>query len=153
MVFEISISRTIDAPKEFVFDWWTDLSPNDSKLVKPLKVREIISRTPETILLRDEEEMYFKRMSFNVKVSLERPTKWVSEYDGKDARARSEYILTSNGSKTNLEYHTKIEPKGFMTDLFSPLVKPFVKHVFSGEINVFIRTLEDEFKQSQKNPA
>lgn len=145
MAFEIVISRIIDAPKEFVFDWWTDLSPGDSKLVKPLKAREIISKTPEAILLRDEEEMYFKKMCFDVKVSLDRPNTWVSEYDGKDARARSEYVLTSDDSKTTLEYHTRIEPKGFLTNLFSPLVKPFVKRVFSGEMDVFVREIEKEY--------
>ncbi len=146
MTFEISFSRTIDAPKEFVFDWWTDLSPDDSKLVKPLKAREIISRTPETIVLRDEEEMYFKRMSFDVKVSLERPNKWVSEYDGKDAHARSEYVLTSDGSETTLAYRTRIEPKGFLTSFFSPLAKHFVKRVFYGEMDVFVRELEKEYR-------
>lgn len=151
MAFEISISRTISAPKEFVFDWWTDLSPNDSKLVKPLKAREVISRTPETIMLRDEEEMYLKKMIFDVKVSLARPDRWIAEYEGKDARATSEYVLNSSGSNTILTYHTSIEPKGFLTTLFSPVVKPFVKHVFSAEMNVFIRTLEHEYNENKQN--
>lgn len=80
MTFEISLVRQVSADKEFVFDWWTDLSPDDVNLVKPLKKREIISRTAEQIVLRDEEQMYFRRMSFLVKVSLERPSRWVSEY-------------------------------------------------------------------------
>lgn len=143
--------RRINAPMEFVFDWWTDLLPTDSKLVRPLKVRKIISRTPETIVLHDEEEMYFKRMSFDVRVSLERPTRWISEYEGKDAYARSVYVLALDGSTTILSYRTKIEPKGFLTNIFSPIVKPFVKRVFSGEMDVFIRTLENEYKESVKS--
>jgi hypothetical protein len=67
MTFEIALTRNIKADREFVFDWWTDLSPKDSSLVKPLKSRQIISKTPELILLRDEEEMYFRRMAFDVK--------------------------------------------------------------------------------------
>lgn len=145
MAFEISITRTINAPKEFVFDWWTDLSSDDTKLVKPLKSREIISRTSQTILLRDQEEMYLKRMSFEVKVSLDRPHKWISEYDGRDARAKSEYVLSTNGSTTVLSYHTRIEPKDSLTNFFSPLVKPFVKRIFSGEMDVFIKSLEQEY--------
>jgi hypothetical protein len=126
-----------------LFDWWTDLSPEDSSLVKLLKRRQIISRTPQLILLHDEEQMYFKRMAFDVKVTLERPERWISEYDGKDARARSEYALKSedNGS-TTLSYHTRIEPKGFFTKAFSPFVKPFVRRVFAGEMKIFVRTLE-----------
>ena len=100
--------------------------------MKPLKNRQIISRTPNLIVLRDEEEMYFRRMTFDVKVTLEKPDRWVSEYDGKDARARSEYTLRSEKDGTTLlSYHTRIEPKGFFVKIFSPVVKPFVKRVFA----------------------
>ena len=152
MAFEFSLYRNIKAPKEFVFDWWTDLSSDDTKLVAPLKKREIISKTPNLILLRDEEEMYFRRMKFDVKVTLERPDLWISEYEGKDASARSEYTLKEeqeNGiMTTTLSYHTKIEPKGFFTRLFSPVVKPFVKRVFTSEMEIFIRKLEEDYHTS-----
>src|SRR5487761_1407406 len=144
VAFEISLTRGIKADWEFVFDWWTDLSLEDSTLVKPLKSRRIISKTPELILLRDEEQMYFKRMAFDVKVTLERPERWVSEYVGKDARARSE----KDGS-TRLSYHSRIEPKGFFTKIFSPMVKPFVKRVFAGEMKIFIQTLEEDYRKSK----
>ena len=149
--FEISITCSIRAGREFAFDWWTDLSPEDSTLVKPLKNRQIISKTPKLIVLRDEEEMYFRRMVFDVKVTLERPERWISEYDGKDARARSEYTMSSEqDGTTTLSYHTRIEPKGFLTKLFSPAVKPFVKHVFAGEMKVFIRALEEDYRKSKQ---
>lgn len=150
MAFEISLTRRIKADQEFVFDWWTDLSPEDSKLVKPLKFREIISKTEKQIVLRDEEEMYFRRMTFDVKVTLERPNRWISEYEGKDASARSEYNLrTEPDGTTTLSYHTRIEPKGFLTKLFSPFVRPFVQRVFSGEMRIFIRTLEEEYSSKR----
>lgn len=146
MAFEISLTRRIRADKEFVFDWWTDLSPDDSKLVKPLKSRRIVSRSPNLVVLQDEEEMYFKKMKFDVKVTLDRPERWVSEYEGKDARARSEYILKSeNDSTTTLSYHTRIEPKGALTKIFSPVVRPFVQHVFASEMKIFIQTLEKDY--------
>jgi hypothetical protein len=133
-----------------VFDWWTDLSPEDSRLVKPLKNRQIISKTSNVIVLRDEEEMYLRRMAFDVKVTLERPERWISEYDGKNATAKSEYVLRpEKDGTTTLSYHTKIEPKGFLTKLLSPIVKPFVKRVFSGEMKVFIRTLELDYQKSK----
>ena len=150
MIFEITLTCNIRADREFVFDWWTDLSPEDSCLVKPLKSRRIISKTPEFILLRDEEEMYFRRMAFDVKVTLERPERWISEYDGKDARARSEYTLRSEkDGSTRLSYHSRIEPKGFFTKIFSPVVKPFVKRVFAGEMKIFTRTLEEDYRKSK----
>lgn len=148
MAFEISLTRSIRADREFVFDWWTDLSAEDSNLVKPLKSRNIISKTPELILLRDEEEMYFRRMAFDVKVTLERPERWVAEYDGRDARARSEYALRpEKDGTTTLSYHSRVEPKGFFTKVFSPMMKPFVKHVFAGEMKTFIRVLEEDYRK------
>lgn len=146
MAFEILITRSIKADREFVFDWWTDLTPEDSKLVKPLKSRKIISRSPQKILLHDEEDMYFKRMEFDVEVTLQRPQSWISEYNGKDANARSEYKLRSESDgSTTLFYNSKIEPKGFLTRRFSLLVRPFVKRVFAGEMDIFIRTLEADY--------
>ena len=144
-MFRFNIRQDIKASKEFVFDWWTDLQPEDSKLVKPLKSRKIISRTPKLIILEDEESMYFRKMKLRVKVTLERPDRWVSEYDGKIARARSTYTLTSSNGMTHLDYQTEIYPNGFLTNLFSPLVKYFVKRIFQGEFKVFIKTLEDEY--------
>jgi hypothetical protein len=151
VAFEISLTRNINADKEFVFDWWTDLSPDDALLVKPLKNRQIISKTPSVIVLRDEEEMYFSRMTFDVRVTLERPNRWISEYVGKSARARSEYTLKSEKDGTTvLSYHSRIEPKGFFTKSFSLLVKPFVKRVFSGEMKIFIRTLESDYQKNRQ---
>ncbi|MDG6907779.1 MAG: SRPBCC family protein [Nitrososphaerota archaeon] len=150
MAFEISLTRRIRADQEFVFNWWTDLSPEDSKLVKPLKFREIVSRTENEVLLRDVEEMYFRRMAFDVRVALERPNRWISEYKGKDATARSEYNLRSEpDGMTTLSYHTRIEPKGFLTRVFSPIARPFVQRVFSGEMKIFIRTLEEEYRSKR----
>lgn len=148
MAFEISLVRRIKADKEFVFDWWTDLSPEDSKLVKPLKSRNIISKNGNVILLRDEEEMYFKRMAYDVKVTLEKPNGWISEYEGRDAHAKSEYNLRQEmDGTTTLSYHTRIEPKEFLTRAFSLFVRPFVQRVFSGEMKIFIRTLEKEYSE------
>jgi len=147
LTIKISISRTIRANREFVFDWWTDLSPDDAKLIRPLKARRILSKTKEKIVLHDEEQMYFKRMEFDVEVTLHRPDSWISEYRGRSATARSEYFLESgpNGS-TILKYSTRIEPKGFLTRTFAPLVKPFVKRIFASEMDTFVTVLEKDYR-------
>jgi len=44
----------------------TDLSTEESSLVKPLKRRAVFWKTPQ-MTLHDEEEMYFKRMAFDVR--------------------------------------------------------------------------------------
>ena len=148
MAFEIFLTSRIRADKEFVFDWWTDLGPEDTSLVRPLKSRNVVSRTPQLILLRDEEEMYFKRMAFDVRVTLERPDRWTAEYEGKDAHARSEYNLIEQGDgTTTLSYHGRIEPTGFFTNAFSALVKPFVRRVFAREMRTFVRAVEEGYSR------
>ena len=145
-VFEISITKSIKADRSFVFDWWTDLSPDDCKLVKPLKNRTILSRSQNRILLRDEERMYFKKMVFDVEVTLHRPDSWIAEYHGASANAKSEYVLEAEAdSSTILFYNSRIQPKGVLTRLFSPLVRPFVKRIFVNEMEIFIKTLERDF--------
>lgn len=145
MAFEVSLTKEIRANREFVFDWWTDLSSQDSGLVKPLKSRTVLSKTPQLILLHDEEEMYFKKMVFDVKVTLHRPEKWLAEYDGKVAHARSQYTLREEGRNTVLSYHTKVEPSGSLTNVLSPIVKLFVKRVFASEMETFIKALEEDY--------
>jgi hypothetical protein len=153
MPFEISIVRKIHADQGFVFDWWTDLSSDDSKLVKPLKKRNILSKSDDKILLHDEEEMYFKKMSFDVVVTLMKPDSWIAEYTGAFAKAKSEYKLVTNSEQTTmLVYHSKIEPSGFFTRLFSPVVRYFVKRVFEEEMDIFIQTLEEEFSRTELVP-
>ncbi|MDA4130107.1 MAG: hypothetical protein OK457_05015 [Thaumarchaeota archaeon] len=145
-MFEISVPRSIKANMEFVFNWWTDLSPGDVELVKPLKKRQILSKTPDLILLGDEEQLYFRKMMFDVTVRIERPSKWISEYKGKVARARSEYALkTEADDSATLFYSTRIEPKGIFTKTFSFLLTPFVRRVFVGKVDVFIDCLEKNF--------
>ena len=154
MAIEISFTKRIKADREFVFEWWTDLSSEDSKLVEPLRSRTVVSKTPEVILLHDEEEMYFKRMAFDVKVTLNGPEGWNAEYNGKDARASSEYKLSqADDGGTVLSYHTRIEPSGFLTNVFSPIVKPFLRRVFANEMETFVKTLEEDFSKDRQGPT
>ncbi|HZW56763.1 MAG TPA: hypothetical protein VFF30_10790 [Nitrososphaerales archaeon] len=156
MTFEIELVRQIRAPKEFVFDWWTDLSPDDSMLVHPLNSRTVLSRSPTEILVRDDETIFFRRMQFDVRVTLNRPDSWVAEYDGRVARARSTYTLRSldpsSNVETQLHYHTEIEPKGSLTGLVSPIAKLIVRRTFVSEFEAFTRALEQDYgKQKIKS--
>jgi hypothetical protein len=146
MMFEISIKKNIKAEQSFVFDWWTDLSPDDCKLVKPLVGRTILSRSQDRILLHDEERMYFKKMAFDVEVTLHKPDSWIAEYNGASAKAKSEYVLKAEAdNSTTLFYKSTIHPTRLLTRLFSPLVQPFVKRIFVSEMKIFINTLEKDF--------
>src|SRR5579885_2728921 len=141
MAFEIELEYLIFADIEFVFDWWTDLSPQDTKLAKPLKSREIISKSPTQILLRDEEVILGRKMIFDVRVTLNsQEHSWIAEYSGKIAKATSEYKLISEQPSedsrrvrciTILSYHPTTHRNVFLSTLGCPQIRPFVKKVFS----------------------
>jgi len=83
-------------------------------------------------------------------MTVKRPEGWVAEHDGKDARARTEYGLSeTDDGNTLLSYHTRVEPSGFLTNMFSPLVKPLVKRVFSKVMETFIKALEEEYTKKE----
>jgi hypothetical protein len=146
LTFEINLQRKIYANRDFIFNWWTDFSSSDTSLAKPLKSREVVSKNPTTILLRDEELILFRRMKFDVKVMLDRPNGWTAEYKSSVANARSEYkLIPLDKNSTNLFYRSIVEPKGFFTNLFSPIIKYLVKRVFSNEMKVFAKAIEKEY--------
>jgi hypothetical protein len=151
MTIRIALSRRVGAPREFVFDWWTDLQSTDTELVEPLKKRTMISRSSNLLVLRDEEQMYWKKMVFDVRVTLSRPESWVAEYSGDAATARSEYRLSAlDGDTTLLSYQSSIEPSGVLTRAFAPVVAPFIKRIFASEMDTFNATLEREFIASRR---
>jgi len=119
--------------------------------MRPLKNRTVVSKTPQLVPFRDEEEMYFKRIVFDVRVTLRRPDGWDAECDSKEAHARSECTLRKDGDgSTVLSYHAKVEPAGFPTNIFSPVARPFVKRVFSNEMETFIKALEEGYGRQKK---
>ena len=54
------ISKILDIPPEIVYYWWTDLQSTDSKLVKPLKSRKIISKSDDIIIEERAQKSHLK---------------------------------------------------------------------------------------------
>ena len=74
------------------------------------------------------------------------PNKWVAEYKGKMATARSEYNLEESGEDTVIEYSTRIQAKGLIR-IFMPLAKYGIKITFSSEMNKYNEQLIKDLQQ------
>ncbi len=142
----IRITKIVRAPKDFTFKWWTDLHSNDSEIVTPLKSRKIISKTKERIQVEDIVRILGLKMKFNAIVRMYPPNKWVAEYKGKMATARSEYNLEESGEDTVIEYSTRIQAKGLIR-IFMPLAKYGIKITFSSEMNKYNEQLIKDLQQ------
>ena len=146
----IKITKTIKAPLNFTFNWWTDLHANDSKIVTPLKSRKIVSKNKKKIQTEDIVRILGLKMKFNSTVRIYPPNKWIAEYEGKMATAKSEYTLKEFGENTVIEYSTNIQAKGLIR-IFMPLAKYGIKITFSSEMSKYNNQLLKDLKQNNRN--
>tara|TARA_B100001013_G_C24584095_1_gene431910 strand:- start:682 stop:1131 length:450 start_codon:yes stop_codon:yes gene_type:complete len=144
------ISKILDIPPEIVYAWWTDLQSTDSKLVKPLKSRKIISKSDD-IIIEDVVKLFGKEMRYTVKVILKPPYEWKAEYNGTAATAVSKYKLTLVDGKTQFNYQSNIYPKGYLTKIFFPIIKLFIQHIFSKEMDEYNKKLEEDWISNKLN--
>lgn len=144
---------SIHASRNFVFDWFADLSSEDTKLAKPLKERKIISRSPSEIRLQDIEVILGKEIKLDVRVLFSRSDySWTGIYTSNTADARSEYRLFAEGpDRTMLRYHSVIMPHGFFTKLVSPIIAYAVKRTFRSEFDGFKKAIELEFTEQARS--
>jgi len=108
----ISVSKVINAPLSYVYDWCTDYTPDDSKLTRSKTRRIILTKTPRQAIYLEAFRRNGKPMySVNI-VSLKRPTRWHLDYVGQEADEVGEYRLTRQGpKKTRLDMHFKVRYK------------------------------------------
>lgn len=150
----LEIEKTVKVPMNVVFDWWTDLRPEDAKLVKPLKYRRVVKKEGEYILVEDVVRILGRSMRYDVKVTLKPPDMWIAEYSGRVADAVSTYRLTETPNGTKILYTSEVKPKGIFTRLASPLIKSLVRRVFEKEIDDYNRALQTEWwKNLTRTPA
>src|SRR5208282_2280143 len=108
----ISVSKVINAPLSFVYDWCTDDSPDDTKLTRSSARRIILNKTPRQAIYLETFQRNGKSMCAVNIVSLRRPTRWHLDYIGQDADEIGEYRLTKQGhKKTKLDMRFKVKYK------------------------------------------
>ena len=108
----ISVSKVINAPLLFVYNWCTDYRPDDSKLTGSNARRIILNKTPHQAIYLETFRRNGKPMSAVNIVSLHAPNRWHLDYAGQDADEAGEYRLTRRGpKKTKLEMRFKVKYK------------------------------------------
>ena len=147
MAINTKFEYSIRASRDFVFEWFTDLSPEDTKIAEPLKVRKIISRSSTEIRLQDVEEMLGRRIKLDVQVLLNRPAyHWTAIYKSDMADARAEYQLSAEApDRSGLKYESKLMLKGSFANLLSPFIGLAIKRTFKKELDIFTRAIELDF--------
>ena len=142
----LEITKIVRAPREVVFDWWTDLADTDSSLVKPLKIRRVLPREGDVIHVDDTVKILGRTMRYSVKVTVYPPDRWVAEYSGRVADATSTYKLIEIPEGTKMHYSSEIRPKGILTKIVFPIISWMVKRVFSKEMDIYNEALEEEWR-------
>ncbi len=108
----ISVSKVINAPLSYVYDWCTDYSPDDSKLTRSKTRRIILNKTPRQAIYLETFRRKGKPMCAVNIVSLKRPMRWHLDYVGQEADEIGEYRLTRQGpQKTKLDMQFKVKYK------------------------------------------
>ena len=100
----IKVSKTINAPLRFVFNWCTDFREDDTLLTGSKGTRKILEKTKKRVVYAqlDPQEDGSQKVGVDY-VLLKRPTSWHLEYFGEDDNEIGDYKLTSLGkNKTKL---------------------------------------------------
>ncbi len=110
----ISLTKKIQAPLPFVFDWCTDFREDDSQLVGSTSKKTILEKTSEKVVYVTEMANQGRVLKTNSVVTLTPPDKWHLDAVGDDKDYTGNYQLFAEGNDTRLEmsfdYSFKTEP-------------------------------------------
>jgi hypothetical protein len=101
----IRISRTINAPLSYVFNWCTDYREDDPKLTGSKSKRKILEKTKKRVIYAQlyNDENGEQRVAVDI-VSLKPPNYWHLDYFGEEDDETGEYELKSlEKNKTQLD--------------------------------------------------
>ncbi len=105
MVDIVRVSKTIEAPQKFVFDWCTDFREDDPKITGSLGKRKILEKTRKKAIYVSTYKGSDGASKTNVNiVTLKPPTSWHLDQFGEEDNEVGEYKLTKVGkNKTRLD--------------------------------------------------
>ena len=106
-----TVTRTINAPLSFVYDWCTDFREDDPKLTAAVWARltgstnkmKIIEKTDKRVISFKEELKEGKKNIMKNVVTLFPPDRWHLDSKGDLLDATGDYHLFSDGDGTRLE--------------------------------------------------
>jgi hypothetical protein len=143
------ISKTFNAPLQFVFAWCTDFREDDPKMNGENRLRHIIERTKERVIWSvSYKEKGEDHQGVRV-VWLSPPNSWHMDTCG-DMRRRGDYILKPLGkNKTRLDI-AFVETWDKKTDVEPP--EKWERDI-GGMWDAFGRFLEKDFRESNTAPS
>lgn len=96
------VSKTFNAPIDFVFEWCTDFREDDNKMTGSKTTRQFLERTKRRIVwIVNYKEKGEAKEGLRA-VWLKPPDSWHLDTCG-DGKELGDYKLTSNGKKTRLD--------------------------------------------------
>jgi hypothetical protein len=143
----IKVSKTINAPARFVFNWCTDFREDDPALTSSKSQRKILEKTKKRAVYvsiytgSDGKE----KIGVNV-VTLKAPTSWHLEYFGEEDNEIGDYKIVNlgkNKTKLNMVFKEdwKIEPVPTIEEQAESTSKVWDKYV---------QALENEYNASKQ---
>ncbi|MBI2126796.1 MAG: hypothetical protein HYU02_05740 [Thaumarchaeota archaeon] len=108
-------SKFVRAPKQSVYDWWTDFQETDPSLSgRIIRRRKMVSKSPAEVIYEDEGRMLGVSYKDRVRVRLFPPDKWIAEYHSSKLDATSTYSLKEVDGGTQLDVATEVEFEGWL---------------------------------------
>ncbi len=144
--YSVNVSKTIEAPLRFVFNWATDFRETDPELTGSKIKRDILLRTNHRVVYADSYHSRGKSLDGVSVVTLYPPKSWHLDYISDEDYEIGDYLLTLVGrGKTRLDMtfteHYRINN--------APSRKAYVKSV-SNFWDKLIVELENEFNSGSK---
>lgn len=98
------VSKIINAPPKYVYDWCTDFREDDNQITGSKTERKILQKTKRRVIYISIYERKGKMMSGVNMVTLRPPKAWYLEYVGEEEDEIGSYRLTRLGpSKTRFD--------------------------------------------------
>jgi hypothetical protein len=99
------VSKTIDAPLKFVFDWCTDFSEEDPKITGSSNIRKILNKSKKKVVYAQlyKGDDGSQKVAVDI-VTLKSPNSWHLDYFGEEDDEQGDYRLRKlPGNKTRLD--------------------------------------------------
>jgi hypothetical protein len=140
--FQFSISKSINAPVSYTFDWCTDFREDDNILSGQKRQIVILERTERRFIMSVKFQHGSKIISVARIVSLAPPNAWHLDWIGDENDETGDYRLTRlSAGKTRLDATFKVKPKTSN----APKKEQMIKSVNSAW-NHYISALENDYK-------
>lgn len=141
------VSKTINAPLRFTYNWCTDYSEDDPQITGSKSKRKILEKTKKRTIYAQIYEGADGEQKIAVDiVSLKPPTSWHLDYFGEEDDETADYSVTSLGKKkTRLDM--VFREKWKITN--SPTIKEQIKST-NRVWDKYIAALEKDYRSESK---